>query len=122
MCDGQGVAHPRRLGIASHLGVIGGCASLGCAKSILVGSPTEPGPTRGSHAPLRLGEEIVGEVVRTQTGLRPVYVSVGHRLDPATARALVLATARRHRLPEPTRLADRRVAAERRQGAAINRP
>jgi deoxyribonuclease V len=110
MCDGQGWAHPRRFGIACHVGVICDLPALGCAKSRLVGDAVEPGTHRGDTAPLREGSVILGEVVRTRSGVKPLYVSVGHRLDQATARALVLRCATDHRLPEPTRLADRLVA------------
>ena len=114
MCDGQGVAHPRRFGIACHLGVICGLPAVGCAKSRLTGRHGEPGRERGSRAALTDGPEVIGEVVRTQTGVRPVFVSIGHRVDLATARQLVLDCATRYRLPEPTRLADQRVAAAKR--------
>ena len=110
MCDGQGVAHPRRFGIACHLGVICGLPSLGCAKSRLVGEHEDPPRQRGGQAPLVDRCEVVGAVLRTQRGIRPVFVSVGHQMDLATAAALVLASAGRYRLPEPTRLADQLVA------------
>jgi len=110
MCDGQGIAHPRRFGIASHLGVLCGLPSIGCAKSRLVGAHDEPPARRGGRAPLLDKDEVIGTVLRTQNGIRPVYVSIGHRLDLASAEALVLACALKYRLPEPTRLADRLVA------------
>lgn len=116
LCDGQGRAHPRRLGIASHLGLICGIPSVGCAKSILVGSHSEPGQTRGSTAPLTHRGEVVGLAVRTRDQVLPVYVSVGHQFDLEAARQLVLRCAVRYRLPEPTRLADRLVARLRRTG------
>jgi len=109
MCDGQGLAHPRRLGIASHIGILCGLPTVGCAKSRLCGEHTEPAWARGSVAPLTDGNEQIGEVLRTQDGVKPVYVSVGHLCDLANARELVLACATRFRLPEPTRLADRLV-------------
>jgi deoxyribonuclease V len=111
MCDGQGLAHPRRLGIASHVGILCGLPTIGCAKSRLCGEHAEPVSRRGSATPLMDGDEQIGEVLRTQDGVRPVYVSVGHLCDLAGARGLVLACATRYRLPEPTRLADRLVAA-----------
>ena len=111
MCDGQGIAHPRRFGIASHLGVLCGLPAVGCAKSRLVGAHDEPPARRGGRASLRDKDEVIGTVLRTQTGIRPVYVSIGHRLDLASAEALVLDCAVKYRLPEPTRLADRLVAA-----------
>jgi deoxyribonuclease V len=113
ICDGQGIAHPRRFGIASHLGVLCGLPAVGCAKSRLVGAHDEPPARRGARAPLRDKDEVIGTVLRTRTGIRPVYVSIGHRIDLASAEALVLECALKYRLPEPTRLADRLVAAAR---------
>jgi deoxyribonuclease V len=110
MCDGHGLAHPRRFGIACHLGVLTGLPSLGCAKSRLVGSHAEVGERRGARAPLLHRDEEIGSVLRTQSGVRPVFVSVGHGLEQHQAERLVLAAARRYRLPEPTRLADQLVA------------
>ena len=118
MCDGQGRAHPRRFGIACHVGVILGLPAIGCAKSRLIGRHTEPGFARGDHAALTDKGEVIGAVLRTQTGIRPVYVSVGHRLDLGTAQEVVLRCAFRYRIPEPTRLADRLVAALRRAQSA----
>lgn len=115
MCDGQGLAHPRRLGIASHVGILCGLPTIGCAKSRLCGEHDEPGHKRGSGVPLLDGAEQIGEVLRTQDGVRPVYVSVGHRCDLAMAHELVLRCAMRYRLPEPTRLADRLVASAKRE-------
>jgi deoxyribonuclease V len=119
MCDGQGLAHPRRFGIACHLGVICGLPAIGCAKSRLTGTHPEPGFSRGSAAPLTDRGEIIGEVLRTQTGLRPVYLSIGHRMDLPTARRIVLDCAIRYRLPEPARLADQLVAAAKRDPRAV---
>lgn len=114
LCDGHGLAHPRRFGIACHLGVLTDLPSIGCAKSLLVGTFDPPGDQRGDRTILWLKNRPIGEVLRTQDHVRPVFVSVGHRVDQATATALVLASSRQHRLPEPTRLADRCVARERR--------
>jgi len=111
MCDGQGLAHPRRFGIASHLGVLCGLPAVGCAKSRLIGAHDQPPARRGGRAPLCDKDEVIGTVLRTRTGIRPVYVSIGHRLDLPTAEALVLECALKYRLPEPTRLADQLVAA-----------
>jgi deoxyribonuclease V len=118
VCDGHGLAHPRRFGIACHLGVATGLPAVGCAKSRLVGEHGEPGAERGARAPLLDRGEPIGAVVRTQPGVRPVYVSVGHRVDLDTAVEWVLRWVGRHRLPEPTRRADRLVAAFNRPGAA----
>lgn len=105
--DGHGLAHPRRFGIASHLGVYLDVPAIGVAKSRLVGDHDEPGPARGDHAPLAHKGEVVGAVVRTRAGVRPVYVSVGHRVSLDAAVGLALACTLRYRLPETTRAADR---------------
>jgi deoxyribonuclease V len=110
MCDGQGLAHPRRFGIACHVGLLAGLPAVGCAKSRLTGAPAEPGPRRGAWAPLADAGEVVGAVLRTRDAARPVYVSVGHRFDLASAVRLVLDCGAGFRLPEPTRLADILVA------------
>lgn len=113
VCDGQGRAHPRRFGIACHVGVITGLPAIGCAKSRLVGTHAEPGPNRGDIASLRDGDDVLGIVLRTRQGSKPLFVSVGHLVSLHEAVRLVLSWARNHRLPEPTRLADRLVARER---------
>lgn len=110
MCDGQGLAHPRRFGIACHVGVICQLPAIGCAKSRLLGTHGEVPAARGSHVPLRDGKELIGEVLRTQDGVNPLFVSIGHRVSLAQARRIVLRCSDRFRLPEPTRLADRLVA------------
>jgi deoxyribonuclease V len=109
LCDAQGYAHPRRFGLACHVGVLCGLPTIGCAKSRLVGTHAAPAATRGSHAPLTDDHEVIGWVLRTQDRVRPVYVSVGHRIDLPTAARVVLQCAARYRLPEPVRLADRLV-------------
>ncbi len=111
ICDGQGRAHPRRFGLACHVGWLADLPAIGCAKSRLVGRYAEPGPQPGSRSPLVDRREVVGAVVRTREGVRPVFVSVGHRVDLETAVRLVLACTAGYRLPEPTRLADRVVGA-----------
>lgn len=116
ICDGQGRAHPRRFGLACHLGVLFGIPTLGCAKSRLVGEHREPGPRRGASTRLRDEGEVIGRVLRTQDGVKPVYVSVGHRVTLAAARRAVLALAPRHRLPEPIRAAHAEVNRLRREG------
>lgn len=110
MCDGHGLAHPRRFGIACHIGVLCDRPTIGCAKSRLVGGHREPGDRRGASVPLADRDERIGSVLRTQRDIRPVYVSVGHRIDLRTAERIVLECATRYRLPEPTRLADKLVA------------
>lgn len=106
-CDGQGIAHPRRFGIACHLGLLIDRPTLGVGKSRLVGTHDDPGRERGSRTPLIDRGETVGSVLRTRTAVRPVYVSPGHRIGLETAVELVLAAAPRYRLPEPIREADR---------------
>jgi len=105
--DGQGIAHPRRLGIASHIGVLVDAPSIGCAKSRLCGVYEEPGERKGSFSPLRDRGETIGAVLRTRTGVKPVFVSIGHRVDLSAAIHYVLACCTRYRLPETTRLAHR---------------
>lgn len=109
MLDGHGLAHPRRLGIASHLGVITDLPAVGCAKSRLVGRHDEPGPHVGDTALLLDGDEVIGRVLRTREGVRPIYVSIGHRVDLDRAVEWVLGCCGGFRLPEPTRRADRLV-------------
>ena len=104
--DAHGVAHPRRIGLATHLGILLDRPSVGCAKSRLCGTYDEPSEQRGSWSRLRDGDEVIGAVVRTQTGVNPVFVSIGHRVDLASAVSLVLACTPRYRLPETTRWAD----------------
>lgn len=106
LCDGQGVAHPRRLGLASHLGLLLDVPTIGAAKSRLVGSHDEPGNEKGAWAPLVHDGETVGAALRTRAGVKPIYVSIGHRVTLKTAIRYVLACAPRYRLPETTRLAD----------------
>lgn len=106
LVDGQGRAHPRGLGIASHLGVLLDWPTVGVAKSPLVGRLVAPlGQTRGSTARVRYRGRVVAMAVRTRTGVKPVWVSVGHRADLPGAVALVLRTTPRYRLPEPLRAA-----------------
>jgi deoxyribonuclease V len=106
LVDGQGIAHPRRLGIASHLGVELDRPTIGCAKSILVGEHRAPAERRGSRARLVHRGEVVGVALRTRAGVKPIYVSIGHRVDLAAAVRIVLACAPRYRVPEPIRRAD----------------
>ena len=105
--DAQGLAHPRRLGLATHLGVIINKPSIGCAKSRLWGKHYEPGPDRGSFAHLYDGDEIIGAVARTRTGVSPLYVSIGHKVDLPAAIEYVLGCCTKYRLPETTRYAHR---------------
>ena len=110
LVDGQGIAHPRRFGIACHIGLLTQLPSVGCAKSVLRGRHGPLDAARGSWVPLVDGGEVVGAALRTRDRVSPVYVSVGHKVDIATARALVLSCCKGLRLPEPTRQAHRAAA------------
>lgn len=107
LCDGQGIAHPRRFGIACHIGLLTNVPSIGVAKSILTGKFENLGLERGSVAPLISKNEQIGAAVRTKDKTQPVYVSVGHRISLETAVKYVLECAPKYRLPETTRLADK---------------
>ncbi len=108
--DGQGIAHPRRCGLATHLGVTLDVPSIGCAKSRLIGTYDEPAAAAGSTAPLMDKDDPIGLVLRTKDRTRPLFISIGHRVDLASAVELVLACRTRYRIPEPTRQADIEVA------------
>jgi deoxyribonuclease V len=114
MLDGQGLAHPRRFGLACHLGWWLDLPTFGCAKSLFVGEPGELDEQAGATAPVVHEDEQVGLAVRTRTGVKPVYVSIGHRIRIEDALAWTLATCRGYRIPEPTRLAHLAVNAVRR--------
>ncbi|MET7989639.1 endonuclease V [Amycolatopsis sp. NPDC005232] len=105
-CDGHGLAHPRRFGLACHLGVLTGIPAFGVGKTRLVGTHAEPGPEPGDTAPLLDGDEQLGAVVRTGPGVKPVYVSAGHLISLDHACRLTFALTPRYRLPETTRAAD----------------
>ncbi|BCL35149.1 deoxyribonuclease V [Nostoc sp. MS1] len=107
LCDGQGIAHPRRLGIASHLGVLLNRPTIGVAKSLLIGKHEELPDTRGSWQPLIHKGETIGAVLRTRIGVKPVYVSPGHKVSLPTAIDYVLRCTPKYRLPETTRVADK---------------
>jgi len=107
LVDGQGIAHPRRLGVASHLGVVLDRPTIGVAKSVLCGSYTEPGPEAGQQSPLLHRGKVIGAVLRTRRNVRPVIVSPGHRVGLQEAVGFVQSCLRGYRLPEPTRLADK---------------
>jgi deoxyribonuclease V len=108
--DGQGYAHPRRCGLATHLSVTLDVPGVGVAKSRLIGTHAEPAPAAGSSAPLADGGEQIGLVLRTRDRTNPLYISIGHRVDLETAAALAMACCTRYRIPEPTRQADIEVA------------
>jgi deoxyribonuclease V len=107
LCDGQGIAHPRRFGLACHLGVLIDIPTIGVAKSLLIGEHDELPPEKGSWQPLRYKGETVGVVLRSRTGVKPLYVSSGHRISLPTAIDYVLRCTPKYRLPETTRLADK---------------
>ena len=107
LCDGQGIAHPRRFGIACHIGIIADVPTIGVAKSILVGKFENLGETRGSVAPLIHRKEQIGVALRTREKVQPIYISVGHRVSLKTAVNYVLQCTPKYRLPETTRLADK---------------
>lgn len=110
--DGQGIAHPRRLGLAAHLGLFFDKPTIGCAKSRLTGTFKDPPPEKGLYSQLSDRGEIVGAVVRTRTNVKPVFVSVGNRCTLKDAISITLDCAIKYRLPEPTRLADKIVKRE----------
>jgi deoxyribonuclease V len=103
--DGQGIAHPRRLGIASHIGLLIDKPTIGCAKSRLIGTFEEPGNKKGNFSPLVDSDEEIGVVLRTRTDVKPVFVSVGHKCTQDDAISGVLQCTTKYRLPEPGRLA-----------------
>lgn len=105
--DGQGLAHPRRMGIASHVGVILDKPTIGCAKSLLCGHCRPVGPNVGDYGEIVDQDEVIGAALRTRAGTEPVYVSIGHKVDLATAISYVLNCCRGYRLPETTRWAHR---------------
>jgi len=106
LVDGQGIAHPRGLGLASHLGLVLDLPTIGVAKSRLVGAGEEPGPDAGAASPLILAGKVVGLIIRTQKGKKPFYLSPGHRITLAECREIVLGCVRRYRSPLPLRQAD----------------
>lgn len=105
LVDGQGIAHPRRFGIACHLGLLFDISTIGCAKSRLIGSFEEPGLAKGSRQMLKDGEDVIGAALRSRDGTKPIFVSVGHKIDLDSALRIVMACARKYRIPEPTRRA-----------------
>lgn len=109
VCDGQGVAHPRRFGLACHLGVMFNIPSIGCGKTRLFGDAGEPGPNRGDSSPLIDGGEIIGCVLRTQNKIKPIFVSIGHLISLKTACDWIIKLTPKFRLPETTRQADQLV-------------
>lgn len=120
LVDGHGIAHPRRLGVASHLGLAADLPTIGVAKSRLTGRYRPPGPNKGDVSALYDGREIIGSVLRTRVGVKPVFVSPGHRVSLTTAVRYTLVCTTRYRLPQTTRSADRLASSrERRRGRGI---
>ncbi len=106
LCDGQGYAHPRRFGLACHLGLVTGIASIGCAKSWLIGEYSQPGPESGARSPLLADGEVIGMALRSRPHTRPLFISAGYRVTLEQAVEATLRCLRGYRLPEPTRAAD----------------
>jgi deoxyribonuclease V len=109
-CDGQGYAHPRRIGLATHLGIVLNRPTIGCAKSILIGTHDVVGREKGEWTPMMDGEERIGAALRTRVGVKPMYISSGHRVSLETALRLTLSVCDGPRIPRPTRDADRYVS------------
>jgi deoxyribonuclease V len=107
LCDGQGIAHPRRFGLACHLGILLNCPTIGVAKSRLVGTHAPVPAERGDWTPLCDRTETIGAVLRTRANVKPLYISAGHQINLERAIAWVMHCTTRYRLPEPTRLADK---------------
>ncbi|MBL7209190.1 MAG: deoxyribonuclease V [Dehalococcoidia bacterium] len=105
LVDGQGIAHPRRFGLASHLGLLLDTPTVGCAKSILCGTHETVEEAPGSFAEIRDNGEVIGAALRTRAGVKPVYISIGHKVDLSSALSWAMKCCRGYRLPEPTRLA-----------------
>jgi deoxyribonuclease V len=118
--DGQGIAHPRRMGLAAHLGLLLDTPAIGCAKSRLIGDHEPVGEDPGDWAELRDGTDVIGSVVRTKRKTKPLFISIGHKTDLESARDWVLRSCRGYRLPEPTRLAHQAAGGTLKVGAALN--
>ena len=115
-CDGQGYAHPRRMGLATHLGILLDRPTIGCAKSILIGKHEPVGKEKGEWAAIMDDEERIGAALRTRAGVKPMYISPGHRVSLETAIQLTLAVCDGPRIPRPTRVADRYVSEVKAEG------
>jgi len=105
LCDAHGIAHPRRFGLASHLGLLLNTPSIGCAKTRLIGAGKEPAIEKGSWTSLMFNGVEVGRMVRTRTGVKPMYISIGHLIDIDSAVRFTLACCTKYKMPEPTRQA-----------------
>jgi deoxyribonuclease V len=111
LVDGQGIAHPRRLGLASHLGLFLNIPTIGCAKSRLIGTFQDPPREKGTYSPLMDKSERIGSVLRTRQNVKPLFISPGHKVTHKQAIEIVMMCCTRYRLPEPTRLAHQQVTA-----------
>jgi deoxyribonuclease V len=118
ICDGQGYAHPRRFGLACHLGLVTGIASVGCAKTWLVGAYSQPREELGDRSPLLADDEIIGMALRSRSHTRPLYVSAGYRMTLEQAVEVVMRSLRGYRLPEPIRAADHLATLARREASS----
>jgi len=118
ICDGQGYAHPRRFGLACHLGLVTGIASVGCAKTWLIGAYSQPREELGDRSPLLADDEIIGMALRSRSHTRPLYVSAGYRMTLEQAVEVVMRSLRGYRLPEPIRAADHLATLARREASA----
>jgi deoxyribonuclease V len=116
LCDGQGYAHPRRMGLATHLGIVLDRPTIGCAKSILIGKHEPVGKEKGEWAAMIDGEERIGAALRTRSGVKPMYISQGHRISLETSIQLTLAVCDGPRIPRPTRDADQYVSKVKAEG------
>jgi deoxyribonuclease V len=105
LCDGQGIAHPRGLGLASHLGLLLNLPTIGCAKSRLIGEVSEVGLDKGDYTMLRNKGRVIGAVLRTRTGVKPLFISPGNKINLEDSLKIVLGCSKRYRMPEPTRQA-----------------
>src|SRR5262249_14610550 len=121
-CDGQGSAHPRRMGLASHLGVVLDLPAVGCAKSLLIGAHDVVGRRQGEWSAIRDGDEIIGAALRTRSDCTPMYISAGHRVSLDTALRLTLSVCDGMRVPRPTREADRYVSRSKREAGQSEVP
>ncbi|BAI80331.1 deoxyribonuclease V [Deferribacter desulfuricans SSM1] len=117
--DSQGIAHPRKLGLASHFGVVFNVPTIGCAKSKLVGKYKEPGHNKGDYTKLYHKNELVGYVLRSRTNVKPIFISPGHLVDFESVLKIVLSTTCKYRIPEPTRQAH--ISAEKYKNFVINK-
>lgn len=106
ICDGQGIAHPRRFGLACHVGVIFDIPTIGCGKNLLLGTHAEVGKTKGDYSPVFDNGEIIANALRTRDNVKPLYISIGHRVSLCKANKIILNLCKKYRLPETTRISN----------------